>query len=92
MSENLWKRDDQTQGKHLVLQHYLTGWFPILGRSNDRLLFVDGFAGPGEYADGEQGSPLIALECVDVIRLLADLMVSRLPVSSLRKTTRGRIT
>ncbi len=64
MSEKLWKRDDQTQGKHLVLQHYLTGWLPILGRSNDRLLFVDGFAGPGEYADGEQGSPLIALECV----------------------------
>ena len=64
MPLQLWKRDDQTQGKHLVLQRYLNGWFPILGQSNDRLLFVDGFAGPGEYADGEQGSPLIALDCV----------------------------
>ena len=64
-SETLWDRKEQTIGKHLVLQHYLDGWFPILGRWDGRLLFIDGFAGPGEYADGEPGSPLIALECVE---------------------------
>ena len=63
-SETLWGREEQTIGKHLVLQHYLDGWFPILGRWNSRLLFIDGFAGPGEYADGEPGSPLIALDCI----------------------------
>jgi hypothetical protein len=26
------------------------------------LLYVDGFAGPGEYSDGEDGSPIIALK------------------------------
>ena len=64
MSDTLWKRDEQTEGKHLILKHYLDGWFPILGYSNGRLLFIDGFAGPGKYEHGELGSPLIALECV----------------------------
>ena len=63
-SETLWSMEDQTLGKHVVLKSYLDGWLPILGRWNDRLLFVDGFAGPGEYESGEPGSPLIALECV----------------------------
>jgi len=35
-------------------------WLPIMGRYNGRILFVDGFAGPGRYAGGEEGSPLIA--------------------------------
>ena len=60
----LWPLDEQTEGKHLLLGHYLDGWFPILGSFNGRLLFIDGFAGPGEYAGGEVGSPLVALESV----------------------------
>lgn len=62
----LWPRDDHTEGKHLVLKEYLKAWFPILGKFNGRILFVDGFAGPGEYADGEEGSPVVAM------RVLAD--------------------
>ena len=64
MAQTLWQLEPQTLGKHLVLRNYLDGWFPILGRWNGRLLFIDGFAGPGEYADGEKGSPLVAMECV----------------------------
>ena len=64
MARTLWPRDDQTEGKHLVFRSYLDGWFPILSRWNGRLLFVDGFAGPGEYIGGERGSPLVALDCV----------------------------
>ena len=30
--------------------------------SNERILFIDAFAGPGEYSGGQQGSPVIALE------------------------------
>ena len=63
-SNTLWERDEQTGGKHLILKHYLDGWFPILGRWNSRLLFIDGFAGPGKYEDGEPGSPLVALDCI----------------------------
>lgn len=59
-----WARDEQTENKHVVLRKYLQGWFAILGSSFDKLLFVDAFAGPGEYAGGEKGSPIIALDCV----------------------------
>ena len=64
MSKTFWERDEQTEGKHLILNRYLDGWFPILGRWNGRLLFIDGFAGPGEYKDGEPGSPQVALESI----------------------------
>ena len=59
----LWERGDHTEGKHLVLAEYLKAWFPILGmgNANGRILFIDGFAGPGEYADGEEGSPVVAM-------------------------------
>lgn len=63
-STTLWRKGEQTVGKHLVVKSYLDGWFPILGRWNGRLVFIDGFAGPGEYEGGERGSPLIALDCV----------------------------
>ena len=60
----LWSRDEHTECKHKVLGFYLDGWFPILGSQTRKLLFVDGFAGPGKYEGGEPGSPLIALDSV----------------------------
>ena len=56
-----WPIEPHTQTKHLILRRYLQAWLPIMARYNGRILFVDGFAGPGRYAGGEQGSPLIAL-------------------------------
>ena len=35
--------------------------YPRSSGWNRRVLFLDGFAGPGVYADGEPGSPLIVL-------------------------------
>ena len=63
-SQQLWTKGEHTEGKHLILKYYLDGWFPILGSSHTRILYIDGFAGPGEYSGGEPGSPVIALECV----------------------------
>lgn len=57
----LWEREPHTAGKHLVLESYLKAWFPIMARRNPRILFIDGFAGPGEYLGGEEGSPTIAM-------------------------------
>ena len=51
-----------TVAKHLLLKRYLDAWFPILGRYNNRINYIDGFAGPGEYEGGEDGSPLLAIE------------------------------
>ena len=56
-----WPISEQTEGKLMVLQAYLEQWIPKLGSWNGRILFVDGFCGPGEYAGGEDGSPILAL-------------------------------
>lgn len=60
--ETLWPLEPHTLGKHLVLKSYLDAWLPIMGKWNGRILFIDGFAGPGKYKGGEDGSPLIALK------------------------------
>ncbi|NQT13358.1 MAG: three-Cys-motif partner protein TcmP [Planctomycetes bacterium] len=64
----LWRAEPHTLAKHAILQRYLQAWFPILSqqsrrvqRSSEEILFIDGFAGPGEYVGGEPGSPVIAI-------------------------------
>jgi three-Cys-motif partner protein len=45
-----------------MLERYLAAWFPILLQGGfPGVTFFDGFAGPGEYKRGEEGSPIIAL-------------------------------
>jgi three-Cys-motif partner protein len=53
--------DPHTAGKHFVLAEYLKAWFAIIGQTTERMVFIDGFAGPGRYTGGEPGSPIIAL-------------------------------
>jgi three-Cys-motif partner protein len=60
----LWDLEPHTLGKHQVLRAYLDAWLPILSSANRRLLFIDGFAGPGEYVGGEEGSPQIAMRAL----------------------------
>ena len=57
----LWPLDDHTIGKHMVLRSYMDAWLPIILNSFERAMFIDAFAGPGEYDEGEPGSPVIAL-------------------------------
>lgn len=58
----LWKLDPHTKAKHAILSEYLKAWFQIVGKTHSKLIFIDGFAGPGRYSEGEPGSPLIALD------------------------------
>ena len=67
----VWHADPHTFAKHAILECYLKAWFPILTRQTTKVsqgskevLFIDGFAGPGEYLDGRLGSPIIALNSV----------------------------
>jgi len=53
---------DHTIAKHAILLKYLAGWLPTQATWNNRLIFIDGFAGPGEDETGEEGSPIIALK------------------------------
>ncbi|MDD7941679.1 three-Cys-motif partner protein TcmP [Actinomycetospora lutea] len=59
-----WELPAHTRAKHDLLKYYLGGWFPILSRYNERVVFLDGFAGPGVYQGGEPGSPQIALDAL----------------------------
>jgi three-Cys-motif partner protein len=59
-----WKLDKHTAAKHFILKRYLEAWLIILSRAiglpGKEVLFIDGFAGPGIYEEGEPGSPVIA--------------------------------
>lgn len=69
----LWALAPHTVGKHRVLERYLRAWLPILAKRNERILFIDGFAGPGAYLEGEKGSPIIALEALSTHRQLTKM-------------------
>ena len=60
--DTIWKLEAHTDAKHTLLAAYLSRWVPILagGQHGARdLVIIDGFAGPGVYADGEPGSPVL---------------------------------
>jgi len=59
--KTIWEIDSHTRAKHEILRRYLGAWFPILSRHHGRILYIDGFSGPGRYKGGEPGSPLVAL-------------------------------
>ncbi|RLG10208.1 hypothetical protein DRN69_09390 [Candidatus Pacearchaeota archaeon] len=61
ISTTTWKLSPHTKAKHEILKKYLQAWFPIMSRWNGRILYIDGFAGPGVYKNGEPGSPVIAI-------------------------------
>lgn len=51
--------------KHKILESYLRPWAVILGSANQRLAYIDCFAGGGTYTDENEqlllGSPLVAI-------------------------------
>lgn len=60
----VWDRDPHTEAKHRVLQGYLEAWYPIMLSRFRRLTVFEGYAGPGVYSEGEDGSPVIALRAL----------------------------
>jgi three-Cys-motif partner protein len=64
--ELLWDAEPHTIAKTDILGRYLDAWLPILGstRRGQDLLYVDGFAGPGKYANRSDGSPTVALRSI----------------------------
>jgi three-Cys-motif partner protein len=64
--ETVWAAEPHTIAKIKLLSAYLKAWFSILGtrpvRQGRDLLYVDGFAGPGEYRNYPDGSPTIAVQ------------------------------
>lgn len=64
--ETVWTADPHTIAKIKLLSAYLGAWYSILGirpvRKGRPLLYIDGFAGPGEYLNHPNGSPVVAVE------------------------------
>ncbi len=61
----IWQLEPHTAAKHELLRRYLQAWAPILSQGRfPHLVVVDGFAGPGRYSQGEEGSPIIAIKAV----------------------------
>ncbi len=62
-STTVWELDPHTRAKHAILGRYLRAWTPILSQAGfPEIVYIDGFAGPGRYSKGEDGSPVIALK------------------------------
>ncbi|MBM7855427.1 three-Cys-motif partner protein [Desulfohalotomaculum tongense] len=60
----LWKLEEHTKAKHDILVQYMKAWLPIMSRISNQILYIDAFAGPGEYLNGEPGSPVHFLETI----------------------------
>lgn len=66
IKQTIWRIAPHTRAKHAILDCYLKAWLPIMSTISGRILYIDGFAGPGKYLDKKglptiNGSPLIAL-------------------------------
>lgn len=70
--KQLWAAEPHTRAKLAIIDRYLYTWFQILGRAGKwrRLIYIDGFAGPGEYTNLSGGSPVVALN--GAVKVLAD--------------------
>jgi three-Cys-motif partner protein len=60
--ETIWRIEPHTAAKHRILKEWWNAWLPKLGITHKRVIYFDGFAGPGTYLDGEPGSPIVALQ------------------------------
>ena len=62
-TNTIWDLEPHSRAKHEILKRYMQAWVPILGQSGfEELVYIDGFAGPGRYSEGEDGSPIIVLK------------------------------
>ena len=60
----VWVAEAHTLAKIEILRSYLFVWFSVLGSSfaGRDLWYIDGFSGPGEYANSTEGSPIASLK------------------------------
>ena len=60
----LWEAPPHTLAKLEIVSRYLFARFTIIGSNpqNRRLLYIDGFAGPGRYTNTQKSSPTVALQ------------------------------
>jgi three-Cys-motif partner protein len=62
-----WEYKIHTKVKHEILRKYLESWINVLGKWQ-QVCYFDCFAGRGIYADGSDGSPIIALKTISDLK------------------------
>jgi hypothetical protein len=45
--DTLWEIEPHMLTKYEILRRYLESWYPILATYNGRIIYLDGFCGPG---------------------------------------------
>jgi three-Cys-motif partner protein len=58
-TDTLWDSEPRTLIKHQIYRHYLQCWMGKICRTFESASIVDAFAGPGQYRDGPDGSPVV---------------------------------
>lgn len=63
----VWNADPHTIAKVEIVRKYLYRWALITGSTfgNQPLTYIDGFAGPGEYENYPEGSPLAGINALN---------------------------
>ncbi len=65
IEEKIWPIAEHTKAKHAILKRYLDAWLPIMGRKFSRVVYIDAFAGPGQYEKCEDGSPIVVIKAAE---------------------------
>ena len=55
--QTIWKLEPHTRAKHEILKRYLQAWIILSQGRFPEILYIDGFAGPGEYEGGKPDLP-----------------------------------
>lgn len=87
----LWPSEPRTVLKHNLYKRYLQCWMGKICRVFDRSVVVDAFAGPGEYIDGPDGSPLVIAKTFLTHRSLPDFKHFQLICAELRPDRRDHL-
>ncbi|MFC7245168.1 three-Cys-motif partner protein TcmP [Catellatospora aurea] len=61
--------------KHGILRSYVVPFVSKIGKysTDSRVVFLDGYAGPGRYADGTPGSPALILQSAQAVSAFRNL-------------------
>lgn len=76
------ERSDQSEVKARIVQKYFYAWanviIPTAKRMNEKIAYIDLYAGPGRYKDGSASTPLLVIERAIADPNLREMLVTLL--------------
>jgi three-Cys-motif partner protein len=74
------ERTDQSEVKARIVQKYFYAWanviMPTAKKLDNKIAYIDLYAGPGRYKDGAASTPLLVLEHAIADRKLSEMLVA----------------